>query len=458
MLMLSSESKKKGFVLDNTIINDCRLCNEVFNQLSKIGDIFINHNLVIFSLNYELKNMIIDKGVLRSNNTIEIDNNNNNIIIRKTNTFYNIYDEYNLLLSQEYEPIIMTTSIDVLLESKFKNMTAEIFKSKYCDNLGINTDGVDPKLNQFRYMNVIDDEKKSEVLERYYNDNWNVIDNIDIYGFTPLSNRQKCYVDLLNDDNINLVMCIGSAGSGKTFLACLLGLYKVLNVKKYNEIIISRSTIDIGNNSIGFLPGSKEDKMSHWVQPMKDNFDIILKKIKSDNFKSENIKQSDQSNEIDYDMYGSYGPIMNLSKKQKKKQKKLQLSQIKKNPNIDNANINYANDYDNIKNITTDSLINSEKIKIECLSFFRGRTFLNTFCIIDEAQNLTTHEIKTIITRVGTGSKLVMIGDIEQSDLKNKNADFLNATNKLSGNKSVGVIQLDKSVRSDIAKLAVEVL
>ena len=106
----------------------------------------------------------------------------------------------------------------------------------------------------------------------------------------------------------------------------------------------------------------------------------------------------------------------------------------------------------------SDDLIKSEKIKIECLSFFRGRTFTDTFCIIDEAQNLTMHEIKTIITRIGSGSKLVLMGDLEQSDVKKKNTDFFDVIQKMSYNNIVGTIELDNPVRSEVASLAVKLL
>jgi len=197
---------------------------------------------------------------------------------------------------------------------------------------------------------------------------------------------------------------------------------------KYSNIIISRATIDIGDNSIGFLPGKKEDKMSHWIQPMKDNIDLILSKINVKDIEQPNIKNDE-----------------NFNKKNKNYSNRIQKKKRTQNISIDEP-------------ITTDLLINSAKVNIECISFFRGRTFIDTFCIIDEAQNLNHHEIKTIITRIGKGSKLILMGDLEQSDLKKTNTDFYDIINKMANHSVVGVIKLDNTVRSGVASLAVKLL
>jgi len=183
-----------------------------------------------------------------------------------------LIEQYNTL-TENYEPVIFTLSMDVMLECKFKKIYCELYVNNYDGRLGIYDiyGKVAPKLNQFKY----DEENKT--LERFMGYNWKFVDNKEIYGFNSLSYKQKAYTDLLLDENISLVLCSGCAGTGKTFLACLTGIYQMLENNKYSNMVLSRATIDIGDNSIGFLPGSKEEKMSHWVQPMKDNLEIILK-------------------------------------------------------------------------------------------------------------------------------------------------------------------------------------
>lgn len=436
--MLSLENKKKAFVVDYTIINSLSVCNNIFEEKILLGDIFVNYDFVSTSLNFKLKKTIVVEGVRTQNDIIEIaqSGSDNKIIIKKNKQSWSIYDEY-YALTQQYEPKIITISIDTLLECKLKNIDCELYVNDSDGRIGLYTGNGLPKQNQFKY----DDQFKT--LERYVNNDWKFVDNMELYGFNPLTYKQKGYLDLLLDENVSLVLCSGSAGTGKTFLACLAGIHKMFENKAYNEMVISRATVDIGDNSIGFLPGSKEEKMSHWIQPMKDNLDVILKKVKPE-------KETESQDSCDGIETFEYSAMLTLSKKQRKQQQK----KLRKTTKFSYVEQKKIKDVE----LTTDSMIKSEKLKIECISFFRGRTFLDTFCIIDEAQNLTIHEIKTIITRIGKGSKLVMIGDTEQSDLKKKNTDFCDVIKKMAGHEMVGVIQLDKSVRSDIASLAVALL
>jgi len=319
--------------------------------------------------------------------------------------------------------------------------------------IGMYCDKMLPKTNQFKYNN---DTKE---LFRFNND-WNIINNMSIYDYTPNNYKQKAYMNLLLDDNIKLVLCSGSAGTGKTFLACLAGTYGLLDNKKYKNIVISRATIDIGENSIGFLPGNKEDKMSPWIQPIKDNLDIIIKKkndFELSNFDTPNnddiddiINKDDDENihkDIDFD------ELYMMSKKQRRK-----LQKMRQTTNKYKYNQIHTSPVPILSQNPSDELIKSGKVKLECISFFRGRTFNDTYCIIDEAQNLNMHEIKTIITRIGEGSKMILIGDMDQSDLKKRNSDFIGVIRKMAYNDLVGVISLDKPVRSDIASLAVNLL
>lgn len=171
-----------------------------------------------------------------------------------------------------------------------------------------------------------------------------------VWGINARNLEQNFALNLLLDPEIDFVTLQGSAGTGKTLLTIAAGLTQVLDERRYNEIIMTRVTIPVGED-IGFLPGSEEEKMAPWMGALMDNLEVL---------------QGRQEG-------GSFG-----------------------------------------RNATEDLLKN--KIKIRSLNYMRGRTFLNRFIIIDEAQNLTPKQIKTLVTRAGPGSKIVCLGDIKQID------------------------------------------
>lgn len=171
-----------------------------------------------------------------------------------------------------------------------------------------------------------------------------------VWGINARNLEQNFALNLLLDPEIDFVTLQGSAGTGKTLLTIAAGLTQVLDERRYNEIIMTRVTIPVGED-IGFLPGSEEEKMTPWMGALMDNLEVL---------------QGNQNG-------GSFG-----------------------------------------RGATDDLLKN--KIKIRSLNYMRGRTFLNRFIIIDEAQNLTPKQIKTLITRAGPGSKIICLGDIKQID------------------------------------------
>lgn len=171
-----------------------------------------------------------------------------------------------------------------------------------------------------------------------------------IWGITARNREQNFAFNMLLDPDIDFVTLQGSAGTGKTLLTIAAGLTQVLDLNLYNEIIMTRVTIPVGED-IGFLPGTEEEKMTPWMGALMDNIEVL---------------QGSQEG-------GSFG-----------------------------------------RGATQDLLQN--KIKIRSLNYMRGRTFLNRFIIIDEAQNLTSKQMKTLITRAGPGSKIVCLGDIKQID------------------------------------------
>jgi len=171
-----------------------------------------------------------------------------------------------------------------------------------------------------------------------------------VWGITARNAEQNFALNVLLDPEIDFVTLQGSAGTGKTLLTIAAGLTQVLDHGRYNEIIMTRVTIPVGED-IGFLPGSEEEKMTPWMGALMDNLEVL---------------HNEQEG-------GHFG-----------------------------------------RNATQDLL--QSRIKIRSLNYMRGRTFLNRFIIIDEAQNLTSKQIKTLVTRAGPGSKIVCLGDIKQID------------------------------------------
>jgi PhoH-like ATPase len=220
----------------------------------------------------------------------------------------------------------------------------------------------------------------------------------DVFGIKALNWEQDMALDLLLDDDIKLVSLSGKAGTGKTLLAMAAGLQKVVDDSKYSRLVISRPISPMGKD-LGYLPGSKSEKFNPWMQPIYDNMDILLS------------LHDDKSGEIG---------------KNKKK-----------------ASMNDFMDYG--------------FIELEPLTYIRGRSLPNQFIIIDESQNLSPHEMKTIITRAGKGTKLVLTGDPYQIDIPYLDAQSNGlsvAVEKLKNEVLVGHMTLDKGERSALADLA----
>lgn len=215
-----------------------------------------------------------------------------------------------------------------------------------------------------------------------------------IWGIKSRNVEQRCALDLLLRDEIKLVTLVGPAGTGKTLLALACGMRKVFDEGLYSRILISRPIVPLGRD-IGFLPGTKEEKLFHWMQPIYDNLDFLC------------ASTGGESNE------------------------------------------------------TLKWVMDSKKIEMEAVTYIRGRSLPKMFMIIDEAQNLTPHEIKTIISRAGEGTKVVLAGDPTQIDnpYLDKDSNGLTfAIGKFVNHKIYGHVFLDKTERSELAALAAEIL
>jgi PhoH-like ATPase len=217
-----------------------------------------------------------------------------------------------------------------------------------------------------------------------------------VWGITARNREQNFALNLLMDPECDFVTLLGQAGTGKTLLALAAGLAQVLETKTYNEIIVTRVTVPVGED-IGFLPGTEEEKMSPWMGAFDDNLEVL--------------------NKSDSDA-GEWGRA------------------------------------------ATQDLIRS-RIKIKSLNFMRGRTFVNKFLIVDEAQNLTPKQIKTLVTRAGPGTKIVCLGNIAQIDtpyLTEGSSGLTYVVDRFKGWTHSGHVTLARGERSRLADHASDVL
>jgi PhoH-like ATPase len=180
-----------------------------------------------------------------------------------------------------------------------------------------------------------------------------------VWGIFARNREQLFALDLLLDDSVPLVTLDGMAGTGKTLLAIACGLQRVADEKRYRRLVVARPIFPLGKD-VGFLPGSIEDKLNPWMKPIFDNLDLLLG--------GEDARE------------GTARP-----------------GRASQAPNYQ-------------------TLIEQKIIEVEPLTYIRGRSLPRQYLVIDEAQNLTPHEVKTVITRAGEGTKVVLTGDRQQID------------------------------------------
>jgi PhoH-like ATPase len=218
----------------------------------------------------------------------------------------------------------------------------------------------------------------------------------DVWGIQPLNFEQKCAMDLLLRDDIQLVTLIGPAGTGKTLMALACGMRKVFDENVYSRILVSRPIVPLGKD-IGYLPGTKEEKLYHWMQPIYDNLEFLC--------------------------------------------------------STTNGEGNAA--------ASLEFIMESKKIEMEAVTYIRGRSLPKMYMIIDEAQNLTPHEVKTVISRAGKGTKVILTGDATQIDNPYLDKDSNGLTyivNRFKNHRIYGHMFLERTERSELASIAAELL
>ena len=252
-------------------------------------------------------------------------------------------------------------------------------------------------------------------------------------GGIPIRARnleQQFFMDALLDETISLITCFGKAGTGKTLLSTACALHQTCDEHgRYDGVAISRPVIALGKD-IGFLPGSLEEKMKPWLQPYYDALEVLMP--------SKLPKE----------------PQFVGKKASKKKRKEESLLQT---PNPVSSGGHLAGG----PMKPYERLIKSGAVEIEALCFIRGRSIARRYFILDEAQQLTPHEVKTIITRISEGSKIVLIGDPAQIDnpyVDSRSNGLVYCHNRMKGQAIAAHIKLTKGERSKLAELAADLL
>jgi len=215
-----------------------------------------------------------------------------------------------------------------------------------------------------------------------------------VWGIKPRNREQHFAFDALLDDRIKLVTLMGKAGTGKTLMAMAAGLKRTVLDREFRRLVVARPTVAVGRE-LGFLPGTLEEKLNPWMQPIHDALELL-------------------------------------------------------------SDLNMGSDHRR----STD-LMRSGTIVVEALSYIRGRSIAHQFMVIDEAQNLTPLEVKTIITRVGQGTKIVFTGDPYQIDnpyVDSSSNGFNYIISRFREQSLSAHIELQKGERSELAELAANLL
>ncbi len=259
--------------------------------------------------------------------------------------------------------------------------------------------------NQFVVFNAVDEESHTG-LGRLLADTDHIIPiagpRRPVFGVMARSVGQTMALDLLLDDEVPLVSLVGSAGTGKTLLALAAGMHKVYRDERYDKLLVARPIMPLGRD-IGYLPGDKDEKLSMWMQPIFDNLTYLL------STRGSHMEQAD-----------SRTPEQRL-----------------------------------------DQLIDEGQLILEPLTYIRGRSIPHQFMVVDEVQNLSPHEVKTIISRAGEGTKVVLTGDVHQIDnpyLDASSNGLSYLVERMKGHSLHGHVTLEKTERSSLASLAAEVL
>ena len=288
-------------------------------------------------------------------------------------------------------------TFDIFEEAQpvFEGVDAELINRLYDNEQGISLDDLEFGSKLLPNECFVLKSDQNSVLARY-NPFEAMVQRVDKYthmGITPRNAEQAFAFDVLMDPNVLLVALSGKAGTGKTLLALAAALDQA---DRYGQIMLARPIVALANKDLGALPGTEQEKVRPYMQPLFDNLNVIKSQFKGG--------------------------------KQQAELEKLQ---------------------------------QDNKLIIEALAYLRGRSLADAIVIVDEAQNLTPHEVKTIITRAGEGTKMIFCGDVEQIDspyLDTQSNGLAYMIDKMRGETLFAHVNLIKGERSELSELASHLL
>lgn len=444
----AKKSEKKIFVLDTSVILHDHNSINSFAEHDVAIPITVLEELDNFKIGNDTKNFscrefirILDK--LSKNQTlldwvplnggdkkgkfkIVLQNNNRELdaekIFGKNKNDHKILNAALTLVEQEVgrRVILVSKDINLRLKAKALNLQAEDYETGKIKQENtyysgqITIENVNPDVIQDIYKNeysadlsVLGDKlinngfyilknAKNSILA-YYNPIKQVLERVEkqyIFGIKPKNAEQTFAMQALMNPDIKLVTLQGVAGTGKTLLALASALEQN---SQYHQIILARPIVPLSNKDIGFLPGSAEDKVNPYMQPLFDNLSFIKNQFGANEKKAKKIVEMEQEG----------------------------------------------------------------RLKITPLAFIRGRSLSNVIFIVDEAQNLTPHEVKTIVTRAGENTKIIFTGDVHQIDtpyLDDQSNGLSYIIDRLKGQELFAHVLLEKGERSELANLANDLL
>lgn len=221
-----------------------------------------------------------------------------------------------------------------------------------------------------------------------------------VSNLSARNKEQQFALELLLNPKINLVTLSGAAGTGKTLIALAAALHQLHGTaNSYQKILVARPVVPMGRD-IGFLPGTMQEKLAPWMNPIFDNLSFLIP-----------TRQRGK---------GTTPPVCGYQE-----------------------------------------LLDQGLLEVEALAFIRGRSLPEQFMIVDEAQNLSPHEVKTILTRAGQGTKIVLTGDPEQIDnpyVDSRSNGLSYVVEKFRNSPLAGHVTLTKGERSPLAEAATKLL
>ena len=255
--------------------------------------------------------------------------------------------------------------------------------------------------------------------------------------FGPLNDEQRMLMDALLDENIKLVTCIGKAGTGKTLVSIAMALYQAIGEDSlYEHVFITRPLVHIGKDT-GALPGTLEEKMAPYIAPFYDNLDVLFSNRKVVKRPGVDSKQA---------------RLDRITSNRKRKKVMAKLAK-------QSAKVESDEEDDGKWRKPYQFLFDHGIVEVEAMTYIRGRSLANTIFIIDEAQNLTPHEAKTVVSRMAVGSKVVLLGDPDQVDnmfLDAASNGLVHTAQRLKGSEITAHLKLTTGVRSELSDLAAD--